>query len=67
MPIASEPIRRLGFASPLGRDPTRTRSEYHEGEKLPAKSGTSHFAQKRNFSFCADKSGHLLDMNPALC
>lgn len=54
VPIASEPIRRLGFASPLGRDPARTSSAYHRGEKLPAKSRTSYFAQNRNFSFCAD-------------
>ena len=54
VPIASEPIRRLGFASPPRRNPRRTRSEYHRGEKCPAKSGTSYFAQNRNFSFCAD-------------
>src|SRR5580700_7025612 len=45
-------LRRLGFASPLGRDPSRTRSDYHDVESQPEKAellilhktGTSHFA-----------------------
>jgi hypothetical protein len=35
-------LRRLGFASPLGRDPSRTRSDYHDVESRPVKSETSH-------------------------
>ena len=54
-------LRRLGFASPLGRDPSRTKSDYHDVESRPVKSGTFHFAQNRNFSFCADKLHRRVD------
>src|SRR5215469_1995366 len=52
VPIASEPIRRLGFASPLGRDPSRTTQRIiEEKSRRPKpelltlhKTGTFHFA-----------------------
>src|ERR1700733_15369732 len=47
--------------------PSRTRSDYHDVESRPAKSGTSHFAQNRNFSLCADTIDVVLDsVSPVL-
>src|SRR5580658_60121 len=60
-------LRRLGLASPLGRDPSRTRSDYHDVESRPAKSGTSHFAQNRNFSLCADNKDLPFDIPQLAC
>ena len=59
-PIANEShyriniVRRDKPGARLGRDLSRTQSEYHAGEKLPAQSGSFLFAQKRNFSHCAE-------------
>ena len=60
-------LRRLGFASPLGRDPSRTKSDYHDVESRPVKSGTFHFAQNRNFSLCAETAILSIDFIPGIC
>jgi len=68
----SEPIRRFGFACPLGRDPSRTIQRIVAGKKTPGQNQTSYFAQNGNFHFVADKpskmmSQEMIDCNDGAC
>jgi hypothetical protein len=55
-------LRRLGFASPLGRDPSRTRSDYHDVESRPVKSETSHLHKTGTSHFALTHPSLALDM-----
>jgi hypothetical protein len=49
-----EPVRRLGLARPLGRDPEWTYSPYQSTPDQPFKTGHFYFAANRTFLLCVD-------------